>query len=195
MHNKSLIYGVFTEIADCQKAVDSLKEKGIKGASLVVKKGESIEFNSAKVTYPMATYFKLAGALGALIGGLAGAIASPTLAMLEVFEVLTPIMAATGGAVLGGYFGVLIWAFLHTSKEPEFHLHRFEGIIENGAILVSVQAETVQQTVDTFSCLMENKAVEVISRDSSLDLVVKNNDNLEIAPFTANNKARLESAA
>lgn len=193
MHSQNLIYGVFKEFSHSQQALAQLKKAGLKGASVVVEKNKPVEFNSAKVSYPIDTYFKVFGAIGALIGAIAGAIATPTLLMMDVFEVLTPVMAATGGAALGGYFGILICAFLHTSQKPEFHLHRYEGVIENGIILVSVKTDSNISTAEVFDCFITSEAVEVIVRNCDLDLLVKNPDNL--TAVKTETTVALESAA
>jgi hypothetical protein len=78
----------------------------------------------------------IGGALGWLVG--IGALAIPG---VGPFIAAGPIMAALGGAAIGGAVGGVAGALIGFGM-PEFEARRYEGMIRDGNILISVHVET-----------------------------------------------------
>ena len=79
------------------------------------------------------------GAIGGTLGLLAG-IGSLAIPGLGPFIAAGPIMAALAGAGVGGALGGLTGALIGMGI-PEFEAKRYEGLVKDGGILVSVHAD------------------------------------------------------
>jgi hypothetical protein len=80
------------------------------------------------------------GAIGGTLGLLAG-IGVPTIPGLGPFIAAGPIMGALAGIGSGGVVGVVIGALVGMGI-PEYEAKRYEGLVREGGILVSVHWTT-----------------------------------------------------
>jgi len=95
------------------------------------------------------------GVLGWLVG--AGAIAIPG---LGPFIAAGPIMAALAGAGVGGATGGLI-GILAGLGLPEYEAKRYEGMVKEGGILLSVHSDNSDWT---------KKAKDILERTGARDI-------------------------
>jgi hypothetical protein len=87
------------------------------------------------------------GSAGGLVGGALGWLAG--IGMLAIpgigpFIAAGPIMAALSGAAIGAAVGGLTGALIGLGI-PEYEAKRYEGMIRDGNILISVHTELVQE--------------------------------------------------
>jgi hypothetical protein len=83
-------------------------------------------------------------AVGATLGWLAG-IGSLAIPGIGPFIAAGPIMAALGGAAVGGTVGGIAGSLIGMGI-PEFEAKRYEGRVKNGNILISVHSENGDET-------------------------------------------------
>lgn len=129
---------------------------------LMADKGGTREFalqNSTKVPEGAAagygTGFAVGGALGWLAG--VGALAIPG---VGPFIAAGPIMAALGGAAIGGVVGTLTGALVGMGI-PEFEAKKYEGKVKSGNSLISVHSESKDETT---------RAKEIFERAGATDI-------------------------
>lgn len=164
---KQYIYGTFEKVENCQKALEQLKKEGL---DAIVVRNKEADFQLTPVDLQMGKerFFKVAGCIGAIIGGLAGVVASPTIGVADTFQILTPVMAAIAGAVVGGYTGVIISAFLNTSSNEASVLEIFDGCIANGSTLVAVPVSTAEEKLLSIRCIDSYEPTEIIIRAGAI---------------------------
>ena len=133
----------------------------------VVKDTSSPLYKSAIVHNSVKRTFIWGGLAGAIIGGIAGAVASPTVPYAGTFQILTPMMAMVSGAIVLAYFGVWICGFLSWLDKP-IPADAFEGTISNGALLLAVETQKKDLQHLAMECFSTNGAVEIIARDETL---------------------------
>ena len=99
----------------------------------------------------------LGGALGWLVG--IGALAIPG---LGPFIAAGPIVAALAGAGAGGAVGGLTGALVGLGI-PEFEAKRYEGLLKDGGILISVHADSSEWTAKGKKILEKEGATDIAS--------------------------------
>jgi len=99
----------------------------------------------------------IGGTLGWLVG--IGALAIPG---LGPFIAAGPLMAALGGAAVGGAVGGLTGALIGMGI-PEYEAKRYEGLIKEGGILLSVHSDSHEWTKRAKDILDNTGATEVAS--------------------------------
>jgi hypothetical protein len=140
------VFGIYDSRAEVERAVDALKLDGFVAHDISVllpdKKG-SQEFAHTKNTKApegaatgASTGVVIGGALGWLVG--IGALAIPGVGPLIAAG---PIVSALAGAGIGGTFGGISGALIGLGI-PEYEAKRYEGIVREGGILLSVHVET-----------------------------------------------------
>ncbi len=144
MSNKSVI-AIIPTTQQADAIVDQLRAAGFAGSdisALFPDKRSGKDFAHEKHTKAPegaatggATGGLLGGALGWLVG--IGALAIPG---VGPFIAAGPIMAALGGAAVGGAVGGLTGALIGLGI-PEYEAKRYEGMIREGNILISVHTE------------------------------------------------------
>ena len=144
MNNKSVIAIVPTH-QQAEAIVDQLRAAGFAGndiSALFPDKRSGKDFAHEKNTKApegavagVSTGGLLGGTLGWLVG--IGALAIPG---VGPFIAAGPIMAALGGAAIGGAVGGLTGALIGMGI-PEYEAKRYEGMIRDGNILISVHTE------------------------------------------------------
>jgi uncharacterized membrane protein len=97
----------------------------------------------------------IGGTLGWLVG--IGALAIPG---LGPFIAAGPLMAALSGAAVGGAVGGLTGALIGMGI-PEYEAKRYEGLIKDGGILLSVHSDSHDWTKRAKDILENTGATEV----------------------------------
>jgi len=139
------VYGLYQTRSHVENAVDTLLENGFRNEDISVLMPENQgtkDFAAEKNT--KAPEGATAGAgTGAVVGGTLGLLAGiGALAIpgLGPFIAAGPIMGALAGAGTGGVVGGVIGALVGMGI-PEFEAKRYEGMIREGKILLSVHCD------------------------------------------------------
>jgi len=140
------VYGIYRNRMDLENAVQSLKEAGFRNTDISVLLADNKsnkEFAHEKntkapegATTGATTGAVIGGALGWLAG--IGALAIPG---LGPFIAAGPIMGALGGMGAGGALGGVVGALVGMGI-PEYEAKRYEGMIKEGGMLLSVHADS-----------------------------------------------------
>jgi hypothetical protein len=139
------VFGIYRTRGEAENGVDTLVENGFRTEDISVLLPENIgtkDFAHEKNTKLPEGVTTGAGA-GAAIGGTLGLLAGiGTLAIpgLGPFIAAGPIMGALAGIGTGGVVGGLIGALVGMGI-PEYEAKRYEGMIKEGGILVSVHCD------------------------------------------------------
>lgn len=136
--------------AQTQSIVESLRASGFSGndiSVLMADKTGTKDFaveNQTKAPEGAATGAGTGVALGGALGWLAGigALAIPGVGPLIAAG---PIMAALGGAALGGTVGGITGALVGMGI-PEFEAKKYEGKLKAGGTLISVHSDNSTET-------------------------------------------------
>jgi len=103
------------------------------------------------------------GGSGAVVGGILGWLAgvgSIAIPGVGPFLAAGPIMAALAGAGVGGAVGGLTGALIGAGI-PEYEAKRYEGLVKNGGILISVHCDNSEWT---------SKAKDILERTGADDI-------------------------
>ena len=141
------VYGVYSDRADVEKAVDQLRKDGFLSGDISVvfpdrdmNKEFALEKNTKAPEGAMA-----GGGTGLVVGGALGWLAGiGTLAIPGIGPLLAagPIVAALAGAGVGGAVGGIAGSLIGLGV-PEIEAKRYEEEIKRGRILVSVHCDSV----------------------------------------------------
>ena len=161
------VLGIFKSRPEVEKAVDALKADGFSASDISVLMPESAgshDFAHTKGTKAPEGAATGVGA-GAVIGGTLGLLAG--IGMLAVpgvgpFIAAGPIMAAMAGAGVGGAVGGVTGALVGLGI-PEYEAKRYEGIVNNGGILLSVHADTSEEVTRAKNCLERTGGYDISS--------------------------------
>jgi hypothetical protein len=139
------VFGIYQDRRQAESAVDSLVESGFRTEDISVLLPENVgtkDFAHEKNTKAPEGAATGAGT-GAVVGGTLGLLAGiGALAIpgLGPFIAAGPIMAALAGAGTGGVVGGLLGALVGMGI-PEYEAKRYEGMIKQGRILLSVHCD------------------------------------------------------
>jgi hypothetical protein len=146
MTGRTSVFGLLTTITQLKEVVADLKAAGFRQDDISVlfadrsgSRNLSVEKHTKAAEGAAAgagTGAILGGALGWLVG--IGVLAIPG---LGAFIAAGPIMGALAGAGAGGTVLGLTGAMVGLGT-PEFEAKRYEGMVTNGGILVSVHADS-----------------------------------------------------
>lgn len=165
-NNKNIVvYGIYPDRMSVERAVTTLKDRGFRNTDVSVlfsdTKG-SKEFAHTKgtkapegATVGAGTGAAIGGTLGWLVG--IGALAIPAVGPLIAAG---PIVAALTGAGVGGALGGLTGGLIGMGV-PEYEAKRFEGLIKDGGILLSVHCDDND---------WKNKAKELLEQTGAKDI-------------------------
>ena len=139
------VYGILANEQRLDQTIDSLREAGFRNTDISVLMPKNVgtkdfahEKNS-KAPEGAATGAAAGAVLGGALGWLAG-IGSLAIPGIGPFIAAGPIMAALAGmgagAALGGTTGALVGLGI-----PEYEAKRYEGLIREGKILLSVHSD------------------------------------------------------
>ncbi len=157
MAKNTATFAIFNSRASVERAVNALKRAGFRHSDISVlfpDRESTREFAHAKATKApegattgTATGAILGGTLGWLVG--IGSLAIPGIGPVIAAG---PIMAALAGAGVGGAVGGITGALIGIGI-PEYEAKRYEGLVKDGGILVSVHCDDdkwVQLAKDIF---------------------------------------------
>ena len=161
----SYVYGVFKTEEKLANALAALRLRGFKDAA--VRREHDCVLYRPVDKEPMRKAFIWSGSVGAILGGIAGAVASPTLTYNDTFQVLTPMMAMVAGGALNAYLGVWLCGFLRVLDKPVDESEPLAGNAESTLIL-AIEAETRDQKQLAMECLELNEADEIVVRSAEL---------------------------
>ena len=159
------VFGIYRDRATVEDAVDMLRQSGFRHTDISVlfpyNEGTK-DFAAEKNT--KAPEGTAAGAgTGAVIGGTLGwlaGIGALAIPGLGPFIAAGPIMAALAGVGVGGAIGGLTGALVGMGI-PEYEAKRYEGMIKNGGILLSVHCDNSD---------WKDRAKEVLERTGADDI-------------------------
>jgi hypothetical protein len=165
------VFGIYANVSGAERAVSEMRTAGFRNADISVLLPENVGTKdlafekSTKAPEGTATGAAsgavLGGALGWLLG--IGALAIPG---LGPFIAAGPILAALGGvgvgSAVGGFTGAMIGLGI-----PEYEAKRYEGLVKEGAILVSVHSDDSKWTKLAKEILEQTGAKDISSTSES----------------------------
>jgi len=161
------VFGIFRNQTATEIAVDALRSAGFRSTdvSVLLPEGAGTKaFAHQKNT--KAPEGATAGAgTGAIVGGTLGwlaGIGAFAIPGLGPFIAAGPLMAALAGAGAGGAIGGLTGALIGMGI-PEYEAKRYEGIVKNGGILLSVHSDNPEWTQRAKAILQRTGAEDVAS--------------------------------
>lgn len=138
-------YGIYHHRTEVESAVDSLLAAGFRNEdiSVLFPDNESTkDFKASKETKApegATTGATTGGVIGGTLGLLAG-IGTLAIPGLGPFIAAGPIMGALAGLGVGGTVGGIVGALVGMGI-PEYEAKRYEGMVKEGGILVSVHCD------------------------------------------------------
>lgn len=144
------VFGIYRDRSSVEYAVDALKSEGFRGADISVlfpQNEGNRDFAIKKDTKAPEGAATGAGT-GAVVGGTLGWLAGIGLLAipgLGPFIAAGPIMALLAGAGVGGAIGGVTGALIGLGM-PEYEAKRYEGLIKEGGILLSVHSDDSEWT-------------------------------------------------
>src|SRR6478736_6114310 len=160
------VFGIYTDRSSVDRAVEALKSAGFSNndvSALFPENQGTKDFAHEKSTKAPEGATTGAGT-GALLGGglgwLAG-IGALAIPGLGPFIAAGPIMAALAGAGVGGAVGGLTGALVGMGI-PEYDAKRYEGMVKDGGILMSVHSDDSEWTSKA-KAILERTGAEDIS--------------------------------
>ena len=143
--NKTAVFAIFHGRDGVENAVYRLKSAAFSNTDISVLFPDSVgtkDFAHEKAT-KAPEGATTGGAAGAVLGGTLGwlvGIGSLAIPGVGPFIAAGPIMAALAGAGVGGALGGLTGALVGMGI-PEYEAKRYEGLVKDGGILVSVHCD------------------------------------------------------
>jgi hypothetical protein len=162
------VYGIYSDRAKVERAVDALKEADFRNEDISVllpEGGGTKEFAVEKETKAPEGAATGAGT-GAVVGGALGWLMGIGLLAIPgvgPFIAAGPIMAALAGAGVGGLTGGIAGALIGMGI-PEYEANRYEGHIKSGGALLSVHADDSD---------WKNKAKDILKNSGAEDIGIK----------------------
>lgn len=160
-------FGIFKTRDQVERTLDRLRQAGFRAEDISVLLPENVgnkELGTDKATKSPEGAVT-GGATGAVAGGVFGwlvGIGALAIPGVGPFIAAGPIMAALAGmgagAVLGGATGALVGAGI-----PEYEVKRYEGLVKQGGILVSVHCDDNEWKNRAENLLRDSGAEEVSS--------------------------------
>ncbi len=141
----TVVYGLYPTRSAVETAVSTLKQKGFRNSDASVLFADGVgtkAFAHQKGTKaPEGT--AIGASTGALVGGALGWLAGIGILAIPAvgpFIAAGPIMGLLAGAGVGGGFGGVAGALVGMGF-PEYEARRFEGLVNNGGILLSIHCD------------------------------------------------------
>jgi hypothetical protein len=165
------VFGIFRDRQHVETGVDGLFEAGFRGEDISVLLPDNVgtkDFAHEKHTKApegAATGATTGGVVGGTLGLLAGigAIAIPG---VGPFIAAGPIMGALAGIGTGGVVGGVIGALVGLGI-PEFEAKRYEGMIKEGRVLLSVHCDSSDWVTRAKEVLKRTGAEDISSSGES----------------------------
>jgi Protein of unknown function (DUF3341) len=161
------VFGIYRSTASVEQAVDALRDAGFRNTDISVlfpenegTKDFAVE-KGTKAPEGTATGAGTGVVVGGTLGWLAG-IGALAIPGIGPFIAAGPIVAALAGvgagAVVGGITGALIGLGM-----PEYEAKRYQGLIKEGGILLSVHADNSDWTKKAERILESTGAHDIAS--------------------------------
>src|SRR4029077_5815494 len=164
-------FGIYKTQVGAEKAVDALKTAGFRNTDISALLPENVgtkDFAHEKNTKAPEGAATGAGT-GAVVGGTLGLLAGiGALAIpgLGPFIAAGPIMGALAGAGTGGVVGGILGALVGMGI-PEYEAKRYEGMIKEGRVLLSVHCDNSDWVKRAKNVLERTSAQDVSSTGES----------------------------
>jgi hypothetical protein len=145
MANKKSVFGIYPTYTAAESAVLTLQNEGFRNTDISVLLPANVgskDFAHEKGTKAPEGASTGAGT-GAVVGGVLGwlvGIGALAIPGLGPFIAAGPIMAALAGAGVGGTVGGLTGGLVGMGI-PEYEAKRYEGMVKDGGILLSVHTD------------------------------------------------------
>jgi uncharacterized membrane protein len=161
------VFGMYSSRGQVVMAVDHLRAAGFRAQDISILFPDNVGTKDlGHEKHSKAPEGTAAGATsGAVIGGTLGwlvGIGALAIPGLGPFIAAGPLMAALSGAAVGGAVGGLTGALIGMGI-PEYEAKRYEGLIKDGGILLSVHADSHEWTKRAKDILENTGATEVAS--------------------------------
>jgi hypothetical protein len=142
------VFAIFGDRLHVETGVDALLGHGFRGEDVSVLLADNIGTKDfAHEKHTKAPEGATAGAgVGVLVGGAVGllvGLGSITIPGLGAFLVAGPLVAALAGAGAAGVAGGIIGSLVGFGM-PEYEAKRYEGLIKEGRILLSVHCDNAE---------------------------------------------------
>jgi hypothetical protein len=144
------VFGIYSTVSRAEGAVANMKDAGFRNADISVLFPENVGtkdlafVKGTKAPEGTATGAASGGLIGGALGWLLG-IGALAIPGLGPFIAAGPIMAALAGVGIGGALGGLTGALVGMGI-PEYEAKRYEGLVKDGGVLVSVHADDSKWT-------------------------------------------------
>lgn len=171
------VFAIFTDRVQTEVAVDALKAGGFYSSDVSVLFPDQTgtrDFaheKNTKAPEGAATGVTSGVVIGGALGWLAG-IGSLAIPGVGPLIAAGPIMAALAGAGVGGTVGGITGALIGMGI-PEFEAKRYEGVVKDGGILVSVHSDSSDETKRAKEILEKAGGRDISSAGESSTNVVK----------------------
>jgi hypothetical protein len=159
------VFGILRTVDETERTIEALRQNGFRAEDISVLLPENVgnkEMGTEKAT-KSPEGAAAGGATGAVLGGVVGwlvGVGSLAIPGLGPFIAAGPIMAALAGmgagAVLGGATGALVGIGI-----PEYEAKRYEGLVRQGGILISVHCDDSE---------WKNRAKRVLEAQGAQDI-------------------------
>jgi len=139
------VFAIFDDRSSVERAVDSLRAANFRETDISILFPENsgtkdfAHEKGTKAPEGASTGAATGGVLGGILGWLAG-IGSLAIPGVGPLVAAGPIMAALAGAGVGGALGSLTGALVGMGI-PEYEAKRYEGMVKDGGILLSVHCD------------------------------------------------------
>src|SRR6195952_3598436 len=171
MSKNTAVFGIYRNRLHVEQGVDALLDHGFRSEDVSVLLPDNVgtkDFAHEKNTKAPEGAATGAGT-GAVVGGTLGLLAGiGALAIpgLGPFIAAGPIMGALAGAGTGGVVGGLLGAMIGMGI-PEYEAKRYEGLIKEGRILLSVHCDNSDWVKRAKKVLERTGAQEIASAGES----------------------------
>lgn len=144
------VFGIYPNRARVELAVSRLHEDGFRpeDISILMAHNEGTKDLGVEKSTKAPEGAATGAASGALVGGALGwlvGIGVLAIPGLGPFLVAGPLMALLGGVGVGGAVGGVAGAAIGAGM-PEYEAKRYEGLVKNGGVLLSVHADDSKWT-------------------------------------------------
>jgi hypothetical protein len=165
------VYGIYKTRMQVESAVDQMKADGFRNTDISVlfpQGGGTKDFaheKNTKAPEGAATGVGSGAVIGGTLGWLAG-IGSLAIPGVGPLIAAGPIMAALAGAGVGGAVGGIVGALVGMGI-PEYEAKRYEGLVKDGGILLSVHCDNSEWVGRAKEMLKRTGAEDIGSTDEA----------------------------
>jgi len=170
-NSQTAVFAIFPDQEAVEEAVDALRASNFRAADISVlfsSTESSKEFaheQNTKAPEGAATGVAAGAVVGGGLGWLAGigAIAIPGVGpLIAAGPIMAMLAGAAGGGALGGLTGALVGLGI-----PEYEAKRYEGLVKDGGILLSVHCDDSDWVDKAKSILEECEATDIGSKSEA----------------------------